>query len=56
MCLVQASVKKIHEEKGLVSVGLQFTEAPEAMQLRIDEYVTDAIRILGPSCRADDLK
>jgi hypothetical protein len=26
------------------------------MQQRIDEYVAEAITILGPSCRIDDLK
>jgi c-di-GMP-binding flagellar brake protein YcgR len=56
MYLVKASVKKIHEEKGLANVGLQFAEAPEDMQQRIDEYVAEAITILGPSCRIDDLK
>lgn len=53
---VRASVKKIQEEKGIVHIGLQFSELPDTMGQRIDEYVNEAIKFLGPSCRQLDLK
>jgi len=53
---VACVVKKSYEDKGITHLGLQFVDAPEEMQRSIDEYVQDAAKFLGSSCRVMDTK